>query len=310
MNIWTESELDFLKANYKELLDREIADILQTHTEYAVATKRKKMHLTKTNRKYTFEDVIKEFNKRNYKLLSDSSEYKDAATNSLRYICPRHKDKGVQTISLGHLQTNRGCYYCGRERSAEQHRLELSKDIESMQLCQEKNLTYIDSIRKKDKVYVRFTCPKHPYAGVQVMIKGNLKREFIRGCRYCIKEKKYTYSKGESEVVSVLNKYGVQYLPQYVFDDCINERYLVFDFYLPQFNVCIEFDGEYHFHPVQFPGLTKDEACVQHEAVKVRDKIKDDYCKEKHITMLRIPYFQINSVEKILIDVLKLEFIA
>lgn len=310
MSIWTETELEFLKANYKELMDRDIADILQTHTEFAVATKRKKLHLSKTNKKYTFEDVVAEFNKKNYILLSEASDYKDAATNSLRYICPKHKDKGEQTISLGHLQTDRGCYYCGRERSATQRRLKLSEDNESMKLCQEKDLIYIDSIRKKDKIYTRFVCPKHPYAGVQIMIKGNLKRSFIHGCRYCMDKKKYTYSKGEAIVVTVLEKYNIQYLPQYVFDGCKSERRLIFDFYLPQHNMCIEFDGEYHFYPVQFPGLNENEARIHHETTKIRDAIKDDYCKEKNIVMLRIPYFQIKNVEKILTDMLKLESIA
>lgn len=130
-NRWTTEEINYLRENYLEKADEEIAEKLKTRSAASVATKRKKMHLTKSNRKYTYKDVISEFNKANYILLSQESDYIDSATNSLKYICPKHSEKGVQTISLGHLQSGRGCYYCGRETTEAARRMDLSNDTDS-----------------------------------------------------------------------------------------------------------------------------------------------------------------------------------
>lgn len=60
MSRWTNEEIQFIEENYLKLSDKEISDILGTHTECAVVTKRKKLNLIKTNKKYAFEDVINE----------------------------------------------------------------------------------------------------------------------------------------------------------------------------------------------------------------------------------------------------------
>jgi len=110
-NKWTQEEIKFIKENYLILSDKQISEYFQTHTEKSVATKRKRMGLLNPNpyhRKYTFKDVLDEFAKTDYILLSSEDDYVNAATNSLRYLCPRHLDNGELTISLGHLQSGRG----------------------------------------------------------------------------------------------------------------------------------------------------------------------------------------------------------
>lgn len=52
----------------------------------------------------------------------------------------------------------------------------------------------------------------------------------------------------------LLRDYKVQYIPQYKFLDCKDQRPLPFDFYLPEYNTCIEYDGGQHFFPVNFSG--------------------------------------------------------
>ena len=68
-----------------------------------------------------------------------------------------------------------------------------------------------------------------------------------------------------------------------------------FDFYLPNKNTVIEFDGEQHYREHSFfqkrYGL---------EQIQKRDRIKNEYCKEYGIKIIRISYKQINEVENIL----------
>ena len=70
-----------------------------------------------------------------------------------------------------------------------------------------------------------------------------------------------------------------------------HNAYLRFDFYIPSKNLCIEFDGKQHFEPYDFSGkLTKKETLNEFENLKIRDKLKNDYCNKNNIKLLRIKY--------------------
>jgi len=92
-------------------------------------------------------------------------------------------------------------------------------------------------------------------------------------------------SKGEIYIEKILNENKIQYIPQKRFDDCKNKRTLPFDFYLPMYNTCIEFDGSQHTKSVEFWGGEERLADVQHN-----DAIKTQYCKNNNINLIRIPY--------------------
>lgn len=136
------------------------------------------------NKKYNFNDVVNEFSKTNYILLSDESEYKDCLSK-MRYLCPHHMDKGEQSISLSHLREGKGCYYCGLEKFASKKRVDLREyESEAKQLCIKNDFEYVDIYRKNGVIYISFICNKHRDFGVQSMRKSNMKRN-IKGCKYC-----------------------------------------------------------------------------------------------------------------------------
>ena len=304
-NKWTQKEIDYIKNNYLQLSDKEISEYLGTHTEFSVADKRKRMQLTKTNRKYTFQDVIDEFAKTDYILLSTEEDYVDAATNSLRYLCPRHLDKGVLTISLGHLQSGRGCYYCGRSVT-ETARIvdEKTNEKECREICERKGFIFVGTYRENSLILIQYICQKHPEAGIQIMRKGNMNRDNIQGCPYCFDTKKFVFSKGEKSVEKTLQDLHITYLPQYTFHGCRDKNMLPFDFYLPDINKCIEYDGQHHFYPVTFNGISEEQAKENYLATVKHDKIKDKYCKDNNIELLRIPYYDFKNIDVIVRDFL------
>ena len=115
------------------------------------------------------------------------------------------------------------------------------------------------------------------------------------GCPKCAS------SKGEKRVSKYLNNKGIGYEAQYIFDDCKNIYALPFDFYLPQYNICIEYDGEHHFMPVRMSkSVTIYQAEENFRMIQLRDKIKTDYCKNNNIMLIRIPYTEFDNIEKIL----------
>lgn len=130
-------------------------------------------------------------------------------------------------------------------------------------------------INARKKVKVR--CKNHNetyYATADLLMKG------MANCPKC------TMTSGEYKVANYLDASGYEYIPQYSFDDAdpVIKRKR-FDFYLPELNTCIEYDGKQHFEPLQNFGGEET-----FEYTKKNDKIKDDYCAENNIRLIRIPY--------------------
>ncbi len=102
---------------------------------------------------------------------------------------------------------------------------------------------------------------------------------------------------GERRIRVFLEKHQIKYTFQKKFNDCKNTSYLFFDFYVPNQNLLIEYDGEQHF------GTTRGDTFggkVGFEKRKINDGIKNSYAKTKNIKLLRINFKQLNNIEKIL----------
>lgn len=102
-------------------------------------------------------------------MLSTKEEYVNCASK-LRYICPKHKDKGELLIDYGHLKNGRGCVYCGRERTIESELIEFNRD-EDKTIAESKGFEYVDTVREHGLILIEYICPKHREFGVQKMRK-------------------------------------------------------------------------------------------------------------------------------------------
>lgn len=96
-------------------------------------------------------------------------------------------------------------------------------------------------------------------------------------------------SKGERYIQYILEENNIKYIPQYSFDDCKYKYKLKFDFALLNNNgevfYLIEYDGRQHFEPIDFYGGEK-----HFEETKIRDSIKNQYCLDNNIKLLRLKY--------------------
>ena len=107
-------------------------------------------------------------------------------------------------------------------------------------------------------------------------------------------------SKGESLIEIILKELKVNYIPQYRFDTCKNIRPLPFDFYLPDYNICIEYQGQQHYRPIEFWGGNE-----KFEERQKLDKIKSDFCKNNNIKLMCLPYtLSDNELKNILYNTL------
>jgi hypothetical protein len=122
------------------------------------------------------------------------------------------------------------------------------------------------------------------------------KRRYYKGKRV---------SKGEKRIIDFLNTYNINFEKEKTFVDCRgrNNRFpLRFDFFLIDYNILVEYDGEHHFAPVNKGYRAK----YVHERTKINDKIKDDYIVKNGIGLLRIPYWEFEQIEQILSEVVGL----
>ena len=118
------------------------------------------------------------------------------------------------------------------------------------------------------------------YARPVTMLQGG-------GCPVC------SESKGERRIRLWLEKNNIEYIYQYKYEDCKDINILPFDFYLPTYNILIEYDGEQHFRPIEYFGGQK-----KFELQQKHDTIKNEYCKNNGIPLLRIPYFKYDNIEE------------
>ena len=95
-----------------------------------------------------------------------------------------------------------------------------------------------------------------------------------------------TRSNGELLVSEILKELNISYKQEFKFDDCRNKRRLPFDFYLPDYNICIEYQGKQHYEMVGWFGGENGFAQRQ-----LTDNIKKQYCSDNNICLLAIPYY-------------------
>ncbi len=129
---------------------------------------------------------------------------------------------------------------------------------------------------KNMSTLIEVKCLKH-------QIKFNILPEcFLSGqnaCKQCIG------SKGEQQISYFLEKFEINYIPEKTFKKCLYNSRLRFDFYISDYNCLIEFDGIQHFQKINYHNFDNE-----YNSRKIKDIIKNKFCLENNIPLLRISY--------------------
>lgn len=104
---------------------------------------------------------------------------------------------------------------------------------------------------------------------------------FKHGCSICVE------SNGEKEIRNYLTENKLKFETEKIFKNCKYKYVLPFDFYLTEYNTCVEYDGIQHFKPIEIWGGIKTLLEQQN-----RDDIKNKYCEKNGIKLIRINYKQ------------------
>lgn len=127
-------------------------------------------------------------------------------------------------------------------------------------------------------------------------------------CPFRIKIK----SKGEYFIKELLDLHKIDYLYNKTLRAIRIESRMMFDFYLPDYNLIIEFDGIQHFskrelRAVGYKGSLNN--CFRmfdkFKHQRQRDKLKNNLYLTNGFNVLRIPAWQITSIKDIIVPILK-----
>lgn len=155
---------------------------------------------------------------------------------------------------------------------------------EMKEIGESRNGKCLSNIYHNGNTKLKWECNNgHQWLATPIMIKSGT------WCPICRE------SKGEKFIADYLDNHNINYVREKTFDNCKGIRNkLPFDFYLPDHNMCIEFDGKQHFVPTNFYGCSDKLSLKSFNELKINDKIKNKFCQLNNIILIRISYVEKN----------------
>lgn len=213
--------------------------------------------------------------------------YPELAKNPAEFIhkaCGNTIKTSLQNLSRTVKTGSTGCKYCSKTCTYTE------EEIKEYFRTERPTYTFIRSYMN-DKhhlhvVFVHNPCGKERDLQYNVLLRG-------QGCMYC------KQSGGEETIAYTLDKLGVAYEQEKPFQGLVYKKELRVDFYIPSINTIIEYDGRHHYEKVDGWGDSDKLSRTQ-----LTDSIKNDYARDKGITMVRVPYTIIGSeLSKVIEDI-------
>lgn len=228
-------------------------------------------------------------NKLNIELLENNMYVN--SHRGLNFYC--HNCEDYFSISWNNLSQGKRCGVCDGKQVGIYHNIkyqfpDIAKEWHPTKNGESKPEDFSYGSNKK----VWWLCPNgHEY--LCLLSHRTLRSD---GCPVC------SISKGEKTIYDYLVKNNISFERGYPLPNCKYKKQLRVDFYIPDSNTVIEYDGKHHFIPVDFAGRGEKWAKQEFKEVNKKDFIKTKYCKNNNIKLLRISYLDFNDIEQILTE--------
>lgn len=219
----------------------------------------------------------------------------EKASSKVIIICPKHGE--FKQAATDHINAKNGCEKCSYEIRNIPSTIE--EFINKANIIHNFKYDYTKTIYYNAATKVDIICTKH---GIFKQTPNHHLSD--EGCPIC------KLSKGEKLIREYLINKNITFKEQKTFKDCINPfsgRKLKFDFYLLEHNICIEFDGRQHYEPCNFTSSaqTQETKMKNLSEIQYRDNIKNLYCKQYNIQLIRIKYTDKENIYNILESFIK-----
>lgn len=234
-------------------------------------------------------------------------------SNKYDYSDVKHFGNRVIKVSIKCLKCNKifkqspanhlrgaGCPYCARENCVKaltgNNCRKVSKEyfVKKSISVHGNKYDYSKSDYKTSKTKVLIYCPQH---NTNFYIKPEEFYQGTTGCKGCYS----TESRGERKIRLWLENNKLSYEEEKKFESCrISKNGIMrFDFYLKEYNLLIEYDGEQHFRPSRNPAW-RGNPIIKFIQIQQRDKFKNNWAKNNGYDLLRIPYTEYKNIANIL----------
>lgn len=217
-----------------------------------------------------------------YKLLTPKELFR-SSMDIIEYECPIH---GTKKMKAGNFARKRHCMECTNIAANKRNKMDISNVIKRVEKCHGKLLNPEVYINQSER-NLQIICPEcgEPFITSLVLFT----QHGGQVCEKCESDE----STGERSIRYYLLEKHICFEQEKWFPDCKDLRPLPFDFYLPDYSIAIEFDGYQHYYQNNHFTYTLEE-------VQKHDAIKNKYCKDKGIKLIRIPYWRIYKLSDIL----------
>lgn len=110
--------------------------------------------------------------------------------------------------------------------------------------------------------------------------------------------RKSTRSHGEDAVNNYLLEHNINFVREMAWVECRSDKdkLLRFDFYLPDLNIVIEYQGQHHYKPIN----KYRRAASVHRRIVINDQVKRDFCNKFNIKLIEICYLEFKNISTIL----------
>lgn len=189
-------------------------NIIKYGVKNHMQTEKSKEHLRNLN-KMDFKEVENFFRSKGLILISESKDYNNDRSK-LKFICPNHKDKGIQIVTYMDVKKAKHCCnYGGIEAVAASKRLDgkavYNKFTELGLEPQFKPEDYIGNSQN-----LPYICPRHRNIGIQYKTYANLVHQNSGSCPYCGKERiSKALAEDSEKVYNYFDKRGLIQLSEY-----------------------------------------------------------------------------------------------
>lgn len=183
-------------------------------------------------------------------------------------ICPIHGE--FKQLANTHLRGS-DCPKCAYDMNARKRAKPLEKFIEDAIKVHGDKYDYSDTVYVTAKQKVAIRCKKHNIVFRQkpnAHLNGN-------GCPICVQ------SYLERDVLRLLQARGIRFQVEKTFDWLVSKGNLYLDYFLPDYGVAIECQGEQHFHACDYYGGESSFRVTKH-----RDALKKQLCEKHGIKIL------------------------
>lgn len=275
-NLSSESIIEWLCHCGKHTFFRRVTSVNQGQINCKECTKQ----IQKSTRMRNIKDVELDINIDGYKLISDKYL---GSHKKHTIMCPNGH---IFEMSISSFKNGQRCKKCSDKKLSERYSKGKKKYSEELFIAHDGNIDIVGDYKNNQTK----TLHKCNTCGTEwLAYPANMLRGF--GCPTC------GLSKGEQKIQEYLVKNNISFISEYIFNDLLSDKGFPLRFDFAIFNekklvALIEYDGEFHFFKKY---KTQDfDKQLKHDAMK------NKYCADKKINLIRIPYSDIDNITEIL----------